>query len=107
MRKAQVFIHNKNAGTLIETDAPIEYIFIYNDDYLANMANQPVCLSMPLTNKEYRSKYLFPYFFNLLSEGENRLIQSTLLHIDAEDDFGILLKTASCDTVGAITVKQL
>lgn len=37
---------------------------------------------------------LVPYFFNMLSEGANRQLQSTLLHIDENDDFGILLATA-------------
>ena len=43
----------------------------------------------------------------MLSEGENRRIQSRLLHIDSSDDFGILLATAQNDTVGAITVKPI
>lgn len=43
----------------------------------------------------------------MLSEGENRQIQSRLLRIDSEDDFGILLATAQFDTIGAATVKPL
>jgi len=50
---------------------------------------------------------LFSFFFNMLSEGENRQIQSQLLHIDVEDDFGILLATAQTDTIGAVTVKPI
>ena len=41
----------------------------------------------------------------MLSEGENRHIQSRLPHIDPEDDFGLLLATAQFDTTGAATVK--
>lgn len=48
-----------------------------------------------------------PPFFNMLSEGENRKLQSQLLHIDAADDFGILLATARYDTIGAVTVKPI
>ena len=51
--------------------------------------------------------YLFPYFFNMLSEGANRQVQSTLLHIDEKDDFGIMLATAQYDTIGAVTIKPL
>lgn len=51
--------------------------------------------------------YLFTYFFNMLSEGANRQVQSTLLHIDEKDDFGIMLATAQYDTIGAVTVKPL
>ena len=43
----------------------------------------------------------------MLSEGENRQTQSRLLHIDSDDDFGILLATAQNDTIGAITVKPI
>ena len=47
------------------------------------------------------------YFFNMLSEGANRQMQSLLLHIDESDDFGIMLATAQHDTIGAVTVKPI
>ena len=43
----------------------------------------------------------------MLSEGENRKLQSQLLHIDADDDFSILLATAQYDTIGAVTIKPI
>ena len=43
----------------------------------------------------------------MLSEGENRRIQSQLLHISPDDDFGILLATAHTDTIGAVTIKPV
>lgn len=103
MRKGKVYINGIEAGILTENDSTQEYIFKYHKDYLENEL-PAVSLSMPLQEKEYRSPVLFPYFFNLLSEGENRVIQSSLHHIDKNDDFGILLATAQCDTVGAVTV---
>jgi serine/threonine-protein kinase HipA len=30
-----------------------------------------------------------------------------LLHIDENDDFGILLATAQLDTIGAVTIKPI
>lgn len=74
---------------------------------MADQSNAPVCLAMPVSNKEYRSPYLFPYFFNMLSEGENREMQAGILRIDKDDDFGILLATAGFDTIGAVTVKPV
>ncbi|MBQ5993844.1 MAG: HipA N-terminal domain-containing protein [Bacteroidales bacterium] len=65
----------------------------------------PVCMSMPVREKSYLSENFFPYFFNMLSEGENHQIQSRMLHIDENDDFGILLYSAQFDTIGAVTVK--
>jgi len=50
---------------------------------------------------------LFAFFFNMLSEGENRQVQSQILRIDADDDFGILLATAQTDTIGAVTIKPI
>ena len=100
MRECKVYVHDAEAGLLQETDDR-EYVFTYHDDYQGD----PVCLAMPVRQKVYRSDHLFPYFFNMLSEGANRQVQSTLLHIDEKDDFGIMLATAQYDTIGAVTVK--
>lgn len=83
------------------------FCFAYDKAYLLNEKSGPVSLTLPLQAEPYRSNVLFPVFANMLSEGENRQIQSQLLHIDAEDDFGILLATCQFDTVGAITVKPI
>ena len=106
MRKCKVYVNGIEAGLLTENRNPREYVFKYRHDYLENNL-PPVSLTMPLREEEYRSGVLFPYFFNLLSEGENRAMQSSLLHIDKDDDFGILLATAQYDTVGAVTVKPV
>jgi serine/threonine-protein kinase HipA len=102
MRECKVYVHDAEAGLLQETDDR-EYVFTYHDDYQGD----PVCLAMPVRQKVYRSDHLFPYFFNMLSEGANRQVQSTLLHIDEKDDFGIMLATAQYDTIGAVTVKPI
>ena len=102
MRQCKVFVHDIEAGILQETDDR-QYIYTYNDRY----EGDPVCLAMPVRREPYRSVHLFPYFFNMLSEGANRQTQSQLLHIDENDDFGILLATAQEDTIGAVTVKPI
>lgn len=50
---------------------------------------------------------LLHFFFNMLSEGSNRITQARLLRIDEKDHFGILLAIAQNDTIGAITVKPV
>lgn len=106
MRQCEVYVNGIAAGILTEEDNPKGYVFKYLKDYL-NLSLPGVCLAMPPRKEEYRSRGLFPYFFNLLSEGENRAVQSSLHHIDKDDDFGILLATAQYDTVGAVTVKPI
>ena len=102
MRQCKVYVHDSEAGILQETDAR-EYVFTYDENY----HGEAVCLSMPVRTEPYRSDHLFPYFFNMLSEGANRQMQSLLLHIDESDDFGIMLATAQHDTIGAVTVKPI
>lgn len=102
MRECKVYIQDTEAGILQETDEKT-YVFKYNDNY----HGEPVCLAMPVRKDAYHSSHLFPYFFNMLSEGANRQVQSTLLHIDEKDDFGIMLATAQYDTIGAVTIKPI
>ena len=102
MRQCRVFVHDIEAGILQETDDR-KYIFTYKNHY----SDDPVCIAMPVRSEAYNSNYLFPYFFNMLSEGANRELQSIVHHIDENDDFGILLATAHTDTIGAVTIKRI
>lgn len=106
MRACKVFYNKKLAGVLSEL-ASDHYEFIYDDVYLTDPTTSAICFAMPKTQKEFHSKELFPFFFNLLSEGENRKFQSTYLRLDPHDDFGFLLATAQFDTAGAITVEPI
>ena len=105
MRQCEVYVHDIKAGVLTEDENG--YSFIYDKTYLQGKNNPPISLTMPLQQEAYHSEHLFPFFFNMLSEGENREVQSRLLHVSPEDDFGILLATARYDTIGAVTVKPI
>ena len=105
-RAAKVYVKGRFAGILKETETN-HYSFRYDDAYFHNSDAPAVSLTMPKTEQEYTSPYLFPVFFNMTSEGDNRIIQSRSLHIDERDDFGILLATGHTDTIGAITIQQL
>lgn len=104
MRKAKVYRNEELIGSLVEEDRE-NYVFKYNDAWLMDNNKPPVSLTLPKSHKEYKSKYLFPFFFNMLSEGANKELQSKQLKIDLNDDFGFLLATAQYDTLGAITIK--
>lgn len=106
MRLAQVYSNGVLAGLLTETDSG-EYVFCYDDSYLIDEKKTAVSLTLPKSRKEYVSKFLFPFFFNMLSEGANKSIQCRTLKIDEDDAFGLLLATAHTDTIGAITVKKI
>lgn len=106
MRQAQVFSNDTLAGLLTETDSG-QYIFCYDDSFLINEEQTAISLSFPKIKKKFTSKTLFPFFYNMLSEGANKSIQCQSLKIDENDSFGLLLATAHTDTIGAITVKKI
>jgi serine/threonine-protein kinase HipA len=106
MRKAEVYRNGKLAGLLIE-ESHNKYLFRYEDTYFADSGQPSISLTLPKTQQEYQSEYLFPFFFNMLSEGVNRKLQCIQLRIDENDNFGLLIATAKYDTVGAITVKAI
>lgn len=109
MRKAEVYRYGILAGTLIELIEETRrlYVFKYDETYFNDSTKSAISLTLPKTQKEYKSKILFPFFFNMLSEGVNRKLQSKQLRIDEEDNFGLLMATAHFDTIGAVTVKPI
>ena len=106
MRAAEVFINEILAGVLTETDDG-KYVFQYDDAYLLDGNNRAISLSFPKRKEAFIAEELFPFFFNMLSEGANKALQCMTLKIDENDAFGLLLATAGNDTIGAITVKKL
>lgn len=106
MRKASVYRNGILAGTLTEENRS-SYVFRYDPAYFNDKNASAISLTLPKTQSEYRSSFLFPFFSNLLSEGVNRRLQSTQLKIDEDDDFGLLLATAQYDTIGAVTVQPI
>jgi HipA-like protein len=106
MRAAQVFYNQIPAGILAEENRNT-YRFVYDDAYLKDADLPAISLTLPKSQKEFQSEYLFPFFYNMLAEGVNRTLQSRQLRIDEEDSFGFLLATAGYDTIGAITVKPI
>jgi serine/threonine-protein kinase HipA len=106
MRKAEIYRNGKLAGILIE-ERRDKYVFRYEDVYFADSEQPSVSLTLPKTQQQYESNFLFPFFFNILSEGANRKLQCTQLRIDENDNFRLLMATAKYDTAGAITVKPI
>ncbi len=106
MRRARVYRNGTLAGTLSEAEGG-SYIFTYDSAYYKDNSKPDISLTIPKKQLRHNSEHLFPFFYNMLSEGTNRVIQSKQLKIDEKDFFGLLLATAQYDTIGAITVKQI
>ncbi len=105
MRKAQVFNNETLAGILLENENGYE--FIYDDFYFLDSTKPAISLTISKKIKTHQSKFLFAFFFNMLSDGFNKMQQCKRLGIDEDDHFGLLLKTANNETTGAITVREI
>jgi len=106
MRAIEVYCNGVLAGILTEENRR-SYVFRYDDSYYYDTGKAAISLTLPKTQQEYHSEFLFPFFFNMLSEGVNKQLQCKILKIDEKDHFGLLMVTAQYDTIGAITVKPL
>lgn len=106
MRKVKIYQNGQLSGTLIQNNRN-SYTFRYDDIWFADETLPAISLTLPKTQKEFHSKYLFPFFFNMLSEGINKKLQCRQLKIDDNDYFSLLIATATDETIGAITVKPI
>jgi HipA-like protein len=106
MRKAEVYRNGILAGILAE-ESRNSYSFRYDDAYFNDGNKYAISLTLPKTQQEYRSEYMFPFFSNMVAEGTNLAIQSRYLKIDERDVLSLLAATASRDTIGAVTVKLI
>ncbi len=102
-RIAYVYTKDVFAGVLKETEAG--YSFSYDADYLGSNDKKGVSLTLPLREKPYFSKSLFPFFDGLIPEGWLLGVVSKNWKIDPNDRFGLLL--ASCkDCIGDVSVSE-
>jgi len=83
------------------------FTFRYDDNYYNNPEYSSISLTLPKTQQEFHSNTLFSFFFNLLSEGTNRKVQSRRFKIDEEDNFGLLMALEKKDIIGAVTVERI
>ncbi|MEM6379398.1 MAG: HipA N-terminal domain-containing protein [Bacteroidota bacterium] len=106
MRSAIVYLNGKRVGELTEVNGSL-YTFRYDDLWFVDDDLPAISLTLSKKQQAYQADHLFPFFANMLSEGVNRQLQSRHLQIDEIDDFGLLLKTAQTDTIGAVTVHPI
>ena len=106
MRVAKVLFKDDEAGMLTQFDDG-SFSFRYNDNWMVNENKAAISLTMTKSQQEYRSEYLFPFFFNMLPEGSNKQVVCRTMRIDEDDFFGLLLTTAKYDTIGAVRVVKI
>ncbi len=102
MRRSEVFVNNISAGYFEEKQKGEEYVFVYHKSY----SGEPVSLTMPLKEKIFNSKNIFPFFEGLLPEGPQLESLLRIMKIDRDDLFSQLISVGR-DTVGAVTIKEI
>ena len=105
MRKGKVYYKEHFAGTITETDDG-EFIFHYDENFVLGHPQEFITFTMPVTNKPYIDRRLFPFFDGLIPEGWLLDIASKSWKINKNDRMGLLL--ACCkNCIGAVSVEQI
>lgn len=105
MRKGKVFYKEHFAGIITETDEG-EFVFQYDEHYVAAFPKAFITFSMPVANKLYTDKRLFPFFEGLIPEGWLLDIASANWKINKNDRMGLLL--ACCgNCIGAVSIQPI
>lgn len=103
-KTGKIYYQNLFAGIITEDENGIS--FVYDKDYLSNKNAKPVSLTMPLSEKEYTSKNMIPFFDGLIPEGWLLDIAQTNWKINPRDRMELLL-TFCKDTIGAVSVERV
>lgn len=97
-----VYYNDLECGVIKETEEG--FVFSYNKEYLASMDAKAISLNIPLSDKEYFSTMLHPFFDGLIPEGWLLEIATSKWGIKHNDRMGLLLAVCE-DTIGAVSVR--
>lgn len=106
MRKANILYKDEEAGVITQNDDG-SFTFCYHTTWIENRNKPGISLSLPKSKQEFHSKFLFPFFYNMLPEGSNKQVVCKYNRIDQTDYFGLLLTTAKTDSIGAVRVVKI
>ena len=106
MRAAKIFFKGEEAGVLTQQDDGT-FTFQYHSRWVEDASKPAISLTLPKTVTAYHSRYLFPFFYNMLPEGSNKQVVCQLNRLDMSDYFGLLMTIALTDTIGAVTVSKI
>ena len=102
-RQAGVYVQNKFAGIIRETDGGYE--FCYDAEY-ASSSSAAVSLTLPLTEVPYESGTLFAFFDGLIPEGWLLDVASRNWTLDRKDRFGLLMVCCR-DCIGDVSIREV
>ncbi len=103
--QADVYCCGIRAGELSKLRAG-SYRFQYAPEYVRDPKRPAISLTLPKRSAPFESPVLFPFFFGLLAEGEDKALQCRLLKIDERDHFTRLLRMCQAETIGGVTVRK-
>ena len=86
--KLNVYLKNRLAGFLFYESGKL--FFHYDESYLLDKTNEPLSLSLPLTDKMFEDKAVRPFFDGILPEDAVRKQIAKLLKTDSRNTFGLL-----------------
>ena len=102
MRRGKVYYKGYLAGIITETNEG-EFVFQYDKQYVKEHHDDFITFTMPVKDKPYIDKRLFPFFEGLIPEGWLLDIASKNWKINRNDRMGLLL--ACCQNcIGAVGV---
>lgn len=103
MRTALVYMRNTLAGSLIENEEG--FTFHYAAEYIDAEMPEPISLTLPISNKTYKSRTMFPFFDGLIPEGWLLKIAEQNWKLKERDRMGLLLACCN-DCIGAVSIKE-
>lgn len=103
MKCVTVYVKGVEAGVLAKFRHG-GYEFRYTRQYRESR-RPSVAFSMPKRKAVHRSKVLFPFFYGLLAEGEQKRMQCRTMRIDENDHFTRLAETCREGVIGAVYVR--
>ena len=102
MRKAEIKFKEQTAGWLSQDENGFH--FWYDKTYLESSGPIAVSFTLPLQEKVFDSRILFPFFDGLIPEGWLLDIAESNWKLDPRDRMGLLV--ACCkDCIGAVSVQ--
>ena len=103
MRCVTVYVKGVEAGILARFKQG-GYEFRYTRQYREG-SGPSVAFTMPKRKAVHRSEVLFPFFYGLLAEGEQKRMQCRTMRIEENDHFTRLAEPCREGVIGAVYVR--